>query len=66
MPAGCDPVGELEIAERLGVKPGTVRQWKWRGHLPDPRWTVSGRDAWHWPDVKAHLDALGLPRSHQY
>jgi hypothetical protein len=42
------PVGGLEIADRLGVKRETVAMWKQRGHLPPPRWTVSGEDAWDW------------------
>jgi hypothetical protein len=45
------PVGGLEVAGRLGVKPQTVRMWKLRGLLPPARWTVSGEDAWDW-----HLD----------
>jgi hypothetical protein len=42
------PVGGLEIANRLGVRRETVAQWKQRGLLPAPRWTVSGEDAWDW------------------
>jgi hypothetical protein len=42
------PVGGLEIADRLGVRRETVAQWKQRGLLPPPRWTVSGEDAWDW------------------
>ncbi len=48
----ADPVGELEIGRRLGERPQTVAQWHFRVHLPPPRWTVSGRPAWHWPDVE--------------
>jgi hypothetical protein len=49
---GVDPVGELEIGQRLGVRAQTVAQWHYRGQLPPPRWTVSGRPAWNWPDLE--------------
>ena len=52
----CDPVGEREIAERLGVKVGTVAMWNFRGTrvpFPEPRWTVSANPAWDWPDIEA-------------
>ena len=40
-----DPVGASDIAERLGVKPVTVRQWQARhaGTFPKPRWRVNGQ-----------------------
>lgn len=47
----ADPVGLLEIAERLGVKRQTARMWRQRGVLPAPRWLVSGLPAWDWPDI---------------
>jgi hypothetical protein len=43
-----EPVGGLEIADRLDVKRETVAMWKQRGLLPPARWTVSGEDAWDW------------------
>lgn len=46
-----DPVGVADIAGRLGVKQQTVAQWKLRGLLPRPRWTVSGTPVWQWADV---------------
>ena len=50
----ADPVGTVEIAARLGVKRGTVDQWRQRDiGFPDPRWTVGGRPAWQWDDVEA-------------
>ena len=55
MPA--DPVGVADIAERAGVAPVTVRQWR-RRHpetFPRPRWTVSGQPAWDWPDIEGWL-----------
>lgn len=52
----CEPVGEKEIGERLGVRKQTVAMWLHRPPvvpLPPPRWTVSGNPAWNWPDVEA-------------
>ena len=46
------PVGVAEIGERLGVRQQTVAQWKLRGVLPPPRWTVSRHPAWNWPDIE--------------
>jgi predicted DNA-binding transcriptional regulator AlpA len=47
-----DPVGAVEIAERLGVARRTVDQWRQRPTgFPVPRWTVGGRPAWNWSDV---------------
>lgn len=50
-PEPVEPVGIVEIAERLGVQRATVDQWKQRGLLPEPSWTVGGRPAWNWPDI---------------
>lgn len=59
----ADPVGLSEIAERLGVKLGTVSQWKHRGLLPAPRWTVGKTDAWNWEDVREFARKTGrLPQ----
>ena len=50
----CDPVGAVEIAERLGVARVTVDQWRQRDiGFPAPSWPVGGRPAWNWPVVKA-------------
>jgi hypothetical protein len=43
-----EPVGLLEIADRLGVKLQSAQNWRTRGVLPPPRWTVSGHPAWSW------------------
>lgn len=48
MAASFDPVGESEIAERLGVLPTTVHQWRYRGLLPEPGGIVSGNPVWNW------------------
>jgi hypothetical protein len=64
-PAAALPVGGLEVADRLGVKPQTVRMWKLRGLLPPARWTVSGEDAWDWhADIEPWARRTGrLPAS---
>jgi predicted DNA-binding transcriptional regulator AlpA len=59
----CDPVGIPEIAERLGVKRETVDVWRFRGLLPEPRWTVGGRPAWDWPDVLTWAEKTGRTTS---
>jgi hypothetical protein len=47
-------VGLTEIADRLGVKPQTVAQWRWRCiGMPAEQWTVSGQPAWDWETVAA-------------
>lgn len=46
-------MGLAEIAQRMGVERGTVDQWRHRGLLPEPRWTVGGRPAWDWSDIAA-------------
>lgn len=52
----CDPVGATEIANRAGVGRPTVEQWTRRhATFPEPRWTIGGRPAWNWPDVKEWL-----------
>lgn len=53
------PVGLVEIADRLGVKRATVDQWKLRGLLPEPRWTVGGRPAWAWRDIEQWAEDTG-------
>lgn len=50
-PRGIEPVGLVEIADRLQVERDTADKWRQRGLLPDPKWTVGGRPAWNWPDV---------------
>lgn len=54
-----EPVGMLEIAERLGVQAGTVDKWRRRSReggirhpMPAARWLVSGYSAWNWHEVE--------------
>lgn len=42
----CVPLGEHEIADLLHVKRGTVRQWRFRGRLPEPDHVVNRLPAW--------------------
>lgn len=51
-PSPVEPVGMIEIAERLGVRRQTVQQWRFRGLLPDPAWTISGDPAWDWAVIE--------------
>lgn len=48
-----EPVGIVEIAERLGVARPTVDQWRFRNLLPTPDWPVGGRDAWQWSRIRS-------------
>ncbi len=56
----CDPVGAVEIGQRLAVRAQTVAMWHHRSQhgrlpvaMPAPRWTVSGNPAWSWTEVRA-------------
>lgn len=54
-----DPVGLVEIADRLGVPRRNVDRWRERGVLPDPDWTVGGRPAWDWSTIEDWARATG-------
>lgn len=47
----CDPVGKLEIAERLDVESRSVHMMYHRGQLPEPDWKINGYDAWNWATI---------------
>lgn len=60
------PVGGVEIAERLGVKPSVVSMWFYRSKrgemrppMPAPRWTVSGMPAWEWAEIRKWAEKTG-------
>jgi predicted DNA-binding transcriptional regulator AlpA len=55
-----EPVGATEIAARAGVERSTVEQWT-RRHtdFPRSRWTVGGRPAWAWHEVRVWLERTG-------
>lgn len=57
--AASEPVGLMEIAERLGVARKTAVMWHYRSErgelpipMPAPKWTVSGQPAWRWADIE--------------
>lgn len=52
-----EPVGIVEIAERLGYPRPTIDQWRARGIFPEPKGLVGGRPAWDWPDIQAWAQA---------
>jgi hypothetical protein len=57
----CDPVGTVEIAERLNVTRSAVDAWRTRPGrgFPDPKWTVGGRPAWDWRDIEKWAKQTG-------
>ena len=52
-------VGPGEIADRLGVKRGTVHEWRRRGILPEPEAIVSGVPVWQWSKIEAWARSTG-------
>lgn len=49
---GPDPVGVIEIADRLGVKDRSVHTWKRRDRLPVPDYpSINGGHAWEWSTI---------------
>jgi predicted DNA-binding transcriptional regulator AlpA len=58
-PDPSDPVGTVEIAQRLGVKRATVDQWRQRKLMPEPDWTVGGRPAWRLGTILAWARETG-------
>ena len=54
-----EPVGVVDIARRLGVRQQTVAMWRYRGLLPDPRWSVSNQPAWDWQDIRRWAESTG-------
>jgi hypothetical protein len=47
-----EPVGQKEIAARLGVDESTVQKWQTRSVLPAQTWAVGGRPAWKWGVIR--------------
>ncbi len=54
-----EPVGLVEIAERLCVKQQTAQTWRQRKLLPAPKWTVSRQPAWDWRDIEVWARETG-------
>lgn len=48
----CDPVGVVDIAERLGVRRQTVAVWKVRELLPEPDWQRGAGPLWQWLTIE--------------
>lgn len=62
MNESVEPVGVVDIAKRLRVKQQTVAMWRYRGLLPEARWSVSSQPAWNWPDIERWAKATGRLR----
>ena len=55
-----DLVSAEEIAERLGVEPNSVANWKRRDvGFPSPVKTLRRTAIWAWPDVEAWARETG-------
>lgn len=51
-PVASDPVGVIEIAQRLGVLDRSVHKMIQRGRLPAPDYdSVNGSRAWNWRTI---------------
>jgi hypothetical protein len=59
-----DPVGALEMSERLGVKDRSIHMMRRRGQLPEPDYgQVNGSRAWEWGTVLWWAGETGRLRS---
>lgn len=58
-----DPVGMLEIAQRMGVPRQTADNWRQRPTVdfpePEPDLTIGGRPVWQWATVQEWADRTG-------
>lgn len=61
-----DVVGTDEIAALLGVKRGTVDQWRWRSahgklrpSFPSPTWELATGPVWRWAVVERWARGTG-------
>ena len=53
-------VGTREIADRAGVKRGTVAQWRKRhDSFPKPDWVLATGPVWEWVWVELWLTKTG-------
>lgn len=60
-PRSAELLGLGDIARLLGRQPATAYQWKWRGLLPPPAQTVSGRPLWSRRAIEAWAAETGRP-----
>lgn len=59
-----EPVGVVEIADRLKVSRKTVDSWRQRRTgFPEPKWLVGNRPAWDWRDVHVWAQGRGLVKA---
>ena len=58
-PKLVDLVGQNEIADRLGVKLGTVHMWRHRGLFPEPEWQLAIGPVWRWLTIEVWAIATG-------
>lgn len=57
-----DPVYTLaDLARLTGIRPGTLRQWKLRGKLPEPAQKFGQSALWSGPAVEAWLASRPRP-----
>lgn len=52
-------VGLAEIANRLSATRTSVDQWRHKGLLPEPSWTIGGRPAWDWRKIARWARSTG-------
>lgn len=52
--------GTPELAERAGVKPDTVNQWRMRYRdFPEPLVRLRAGPVYYWPDIQAWIKQTG-------
>lgn len=57
-----DPVYTLkDLAEATGIRPGTLRQWKNRGRLPEPTYHLGQSPAWSGKAIEAWIASNPRP-----
>jgi hypothetical protein len=54
-----EPVGTVEIGNRLGVQRAIIDSWRWRGLLLEPTFIVGGQPAWAWAEIKCWTRETG-------
>lgn len=53
-----------QIADKLGVKPDTIRQWRHRNlQFPDPVRRFENVPVWEWADVQEWAKATGREKT---
>lgn len=58
MAATPDPVYTLkDLADKTGIAYNTLRQWKNRGHLPKPTYTIGQSPAWTGKPIEEWLES---------